>query len=178
MRSIAFLPRYKHTLLQIAVRRDSISANFIVQADEQPQKTVVEFAPFGDVSFVEKWRETLGTTPEAIQREAADLAQLARERYLADSRVGQRYMAAPQELQDHIARDPQCEVAGLVLLKCEWFADSQIIGLCHFRRTWCNNIVVDYLAKHPLTFLNSRIKGIGPSLRHTVCPGGYDASLL
>lgn len=140
-----------------------------MNVDEQPQKTVVKFATFDDVSFVEKWRETLGTTPEAIQREAADLAQLARERYLADSRVGQHYMTTSQDLHDHIARDPECEVAGLILLKCEWFAESQIIGLCHFRRTWCNNIVVDYLAKHPLTFSNTgearyRITGIGPVL--------------
>lgn len=56
-----------------------------------------------------------------------------------------------------------------MLLKCEWFPDSKIIGLCHFRRTWCNNIVLDYLAKHPLTLGNVRdeqykVKGIGPAL--------------
>ena len=130
---------------------------------------MVEFATFRDVSFVEKWRETLGANPESVQRDAVDLAQLARERYIADSKVGQPYIAAPGNMQEHIARDPQCEVAGLMLLKCEWFPDSEIIGLCHFRRTWCNNIVVDYLAKHPLTLRHTedpryKVKGIGPAL--------------
>lgn len=121
------------------------------------------------MSFVEKWRETLGTNPEPVQRDAVDLAQLARERYFADSRVGQPYIAAPGEVREHITHDPQCEVAGLMLLKCEWFPNSKIIGFCHFRRTWCNNIVLDYLAKHPLTLGNVRdeqhkVKGIGPAL--------------
>ncbi len=122
-----------------------------------------------DLSFVEKWRETLGTSPEPKQREAADLAQLARERFFADSKVGQPYLRTADDLDDQIHRDPQCEVGGFILLKCEWFADSKTIGLCHFRRTWCNNIVVDYLANHPLTLREAedgpqKVKGIGTAM--------------
>jgi hypothetical protein len=141
----------------------------IVEVSGKPHRVVVEFAALSDMSFVEKWRETLGAKPEPIQRDAVDLAQLARDRYFADSRVGQPYIAAPGDVRDHIARDPNCEVAGLMLLKCEWFPDSKIIGLCHFRRTWCNNMVLDYLAKHPLTLGHIednryKVKGIGPAL--------------
>jgi hypothetical protein len=141
----------------------------MVEVSTKPHKVVVEFSTSSDLSFVEKWRETLGTNPEPKQREAVDLAQLARERFLADSRVGQQYLTTPDDLRDHIARDPQCEVGGFILLRCDWFADSQIIGLCHFRRTWCNNIVVDYLASHPLTLRQSedaryKVKGIGTAL--------------
>jgi hypothetical protein len=113
--------------------------------------------------------KALGTNPESIQREAADLAKLAKDRYLADSGVGQSYIAAPSDVHEHIARDPECEVGGFILLRCDWFPESEIIGLCHFRRTWCNNIVVDYLAKHPLTLGRTKndrhkVKGIGPAL--------------
>lgn len=130
---------------------------------------MVEFATLSDLFFVEKWRETLGRNPTAIQRDAVDFAQLARDRYIADSRVGQPYIANSREVRDHIARDAKCEVAGLMLLKCEWFPDSRIIGLCHFRRTWCNNMVVDYLAKHPVTLGSTedgryKVKGIGQVL--------------
>ena len=36
----------------------------------------------------------------------------------------------------------------------------RIGGVCLFRRTWCNNLIIDYLAKHP----HAPMKGIGVSL--------------
>jgi hypothetical protein len=122
-----------------------------------------------DLSFVERWRATLGTNPDPKQKEAVELAQLARERFFADSGVGQPYLTRSEDLREQIDRDPQCEVGGFILLKCEWFIPSRIIGLCHFRRTWCNNIVVDYLATHPLALREAkdpqfRVKGIGTGL--------------
>lgn len=146
-----------------------IPAEFIVEVSTKPQKVLVEFATLSDLSFVEKWRESLGTNPEPAQRDAVDFAQLARERYFADSRVGQPYISAPGDMREHIERNPQSEVGGFMLLKCEWFLESKIIGVCHFRRTWCNNIVLDYLAKHPLTLGRAedaryKVKGIGPAL--------------
>jgi hypothetical protein len=50
---------------------------------------------------------------EPKQREAVDLAQLAQERFLADSRVGQQYLTTLDDLPDHIARDPQCPVVNI-----------------------------------------------------------------
>lgn len=139
-----------------------------------PHKAVVEFATFGDLSFVERWREALGTNPEPRQREGADLARLAKERYLADAGVDQPYISDAAEVKSHIEREPKCEIGGFILLKCDWFPESNVIGLCHFRRTWCNNIVVDYLAKHPLTLGSKRedrhkVGGIGPALLCFVC---------
>jgi hypothetical protein len=133
-----------------------IPAEFIVKVGANPQKVVVEFATtVSDLSFIEKWRETLGANPEPKQRDAADFAALARERFVADSKVGQLYLKTTDDLRDQIDRDPECEVGGLIL--------------CHFRRTWCNNIVVDYLANHPLTLSGAedaqhKVKGIGTAL--------------
>ena len=167
---VAFPFNSAHTLrTQVICIEPDFHMEFIVSVDDNPQKTVVAFATATDLSFVERWRETLGPLPGSLQREAVDLAQLARENYYADSKVGQPYIATSGEVRDHVSRDPQCEVAGLVLLKCDWFAASDVIGVCHFRRTWCNNLVVDYLAKHPLTLGSApephyKIKGIGPAL--------------
>ena len=109
-----------------------IPAEFIVEVSANPQKVMVEFATtVSDLSFVEKWRETLGTNPEPKQREAADLAELARERFVADSKVGQPYLRTADDLHNQIGRDPQCEVGGLILLKCEWFADSGSPSMCN-----------------------------------------------
>lgn len=146
-----------------------IAAEFFVGVNKVPHKAVVKFATFGDFAFVERWRETLGKNPEPLQRDAADLAKLAKERYVADTDVGQLYISAATDVQNHIESEPQCEIGGFILLKCDWFQDSDVIGLCHFRRTWCNHIVVDYLAKHPLTLGRQRedqykVGGIGPAL--------------
>jgi hypothetical protein len=143
---------------------------FIVKANTEPQKVVVSFATtIKDLSFVDRWRETLGAAPEFIQRDAVDLAVLARERLIADSCVGQTYIAKPEDMCEQIAHDPCCEVAGLMVLRCDWFPHSDVIGISHFRRTWCNNIVLDYLATHPLilgpSFDNKyRIRGTGQAL--------------
>lgn len=146
-----------------------IQTEFIVQVCTEPRRVVAGFAALSDLRFVERWRETLGSRPEPVQREAADLAHLAKERFFADSNVGQPYIADPLEIGEHIARDQQSEVAGFILLKCDWFLDSEVIGLCHFRRTWCNNIALDYLAVHPRNLAPSadpqhKVKGIGSAL--------------
>ena len=130
---------------------------------------MVEFATLSDLSFVERWRETLDADPDPKQKDAVELAQLARERFFADSGVGQLYLTRAEDLHDHINRDQQCEVGGFILLRCDWFIPSRIIGLCHFRRTWCNSIAVDYLATHPLAMREAkdpkfRVKGIGTAL--------------
>lgn len=153
-----------------ATHTKPITTEFIVSVNAQPHKAEVEFAEMlGDLSFVEKWREALGTNPEPKQREAVDLAQLARERFVADSRVGQPYLSTAEGLAGLIHGEPESEVGAFILLKCQWFSPSRFIGLCHFRRTWCNNIVVDYLATHPLilregTVDQVKVKGVGLAL--------------
>lgn len=163
------------TLWQVGIHGGlAIPTEFFVEVNGVPHKAVAEFATPGGLSFVERWRETLGANPEPIQWEAADLAKLARDRYLADSGVGQLYIGATADVKTYIEREPLCEIGGFILLKCTWFAESEVIGLCHFRRTWCNHIVVDYLAKHPLTLGSKRqdqhkVKGIGPALLSFLC---------
>jgi hypothetical protein len=70
-----------------------IPTEFIVEVSAKPQKVMVVFATtVSDLSFVEKRRETVGTNPEPKQRDAADSAQLARSRFVANSKVGQPYL--------------------------------------------------------------------------------------
>jgi hypothetical protein len=154
-------------LLAAQLGRPLDSMEIIVQANGEPHRAAIEFATAGDLGFVERWREALGATPTLLQRDAADFAQLARERYRADSTVGQPYISARGDIGKNVAEDPTGEVGGLALLKCDWFPGSHVIGLCHFRRSWCNNIVLDYLAIHPLTFIDDpkyKVKGIGTAL--------------
>ena len=116
---------------------------------EQRRATVV-FAELADLTFINEWRDKLGADTDSKRRDAVDLAQLAIDSYLAHTQIQQIYVNSVEEIATHpIKPDEHVEVAGFVLLKCDWFPDSGVIGICHFRRSWCNSIILDYLAVHP-----------------------------
>jgi hypothetical protein len=116
---------------------------------EQRRATVV-FAERPDLAFIDEWKDKLGADVDSKRRDAVDLAQLAIENFLAHTRIQQIYVKSVEEIATHpIKADEHVEVAGFLLLKCDWFPDSGVIGICHFRRSWCNSIILDYLAVHP-----------------------------
>lgn len=115
---------------------------------EQRRATVV-FAESTDLTFINEWRDKLGADTDAKRRDAVDLAQLAIDSSLAHTRIQQIYVHSVEDIATHIRDDEHVELAGFVLLKCDWFPDSRVIGICHFRRSWCNSIILDYLAVHP-----------------------------
>lgn len=53
----------------------------------------------------------------------------------------------------------------LVLAKSK-VPGAAMAGLCLFRRTWCNNVAVNYLAAHPREIVSEqgRFKGLGSCL--------------
>lgn len=53
-------------------------------------------------------------------------------------------------LRKIICEQPNTEVAMLAVMRASWFTPDNILGVCHFRRTWANSLYVDFLAKHPL----------------------------
>ena len=129
----------------------------------------VVFADHRDLGFIDVWRDKLGADTDAIRRDALDLAQLAIDTFLAHSRVQQIYVGSVEEIAAQSKADEHCELAGFVLMKCDWFPDSEVIGICHFRRSWCNNIILDYLAAYPFAAKPPEgypnvIKGVGSAL--------------
>jgi hypothetical protein len=116
---------------------------------EQRRATVV-FAELSDLIFINEWRDKIGADTDTKRRDAVDLAQIAIDSFLAHTRIRQIYVSSVEEIATHpIKADEHVELAGFVLLKCDWFPDSGVIGICHFRRSWCNSIILDYLAVHP-----------------------------
>jgi hypothetical protein len=119
-----------------------------VELNKCRQSASVIFAGQNDFGFLAEWREKLGDDKNPVRRDAVDFAHLALDRFSTHSAI-ESYAKSIGDIEDHIANNPKCEVASLVLLKCDWFPDSSVIGLSHFRRTWSNNIILDYLAVHP-----------------------------
>jgi hypothetical protein len=113
------------------------------------RRATVVFAELHDLSFINEWRDKLGENADTKRRDALEVAQLAIDSLLAHSKVQQIYVNSVEEIATQIKADEHVELAGFLLLKCDWFPDSGVIGICHFRRSWCNSIILDYLSVHP-----------------------------
>src|SRR5882672_10895043 len=135
-------------------------------------KAKVSFAQPADFGFAKIWRESIGDDKNPFRTDAVDYAVLAIRRFEASFELG-IYAKNLQDFSDHIASDSKVEVGGFVVLRCNWFPNSEIIGFSHFRRTWCNKIILDYLAVHPLIVrpkddATHKVRGVGTALMYFI----------
>ncbi len=142
--------------------------DFPVQLNKTRQTAKLVFAGQQDFGFVDAWRQKLGDDQNPVRRDAVDFAQLALDRFSTHSAI-QPYARSIGDIGDHIASNPKIEVACCVLLTCDWFPDSNVLGISHFRRTWSNNIVLDYLTVHPFITrppdgYSNAVQGVGTAL--------------
>jgi hypothetical protein len=120
----------------------------ILELNGKKEKAKISFAQAADFGFAKIWRQAIGDDDNPVRVDSVEFAQLAIKRYEASSELG-IYANSLTDFSDHIASNPKIEVGGFIVLRCNWFPDSEIIGFSHFRRTWCNKIVLDYLGSHP-----------------------------
>ena len=120
-----------------------------VELNGEQRRATVVFAGLPDLTFINEWRDKLGEDADTKRIDALEMAQLAIDSFLAHSKVQQIYVNSVEEIATQIKADEHVELAGFMLLKCDWFPDSGVLGICHFRRSWCNSIILDYLAVHP-----------------------------
>lgn len=142
-----------------------------LNGSERPAKAI--FAGKDDLEFAQEWRRLLGDDANPRRIDAVDFAEIAVHRFEAHSAI-EPYAKTIDDIGDHIENNPRSEVACLVLLKCDWFPDSKVIGVSHFRRTWTNRIVLDYLAIHPFSARPPDqypyiVQGIGSALLYFLC---------
>jgi hypothetical protein len=143
-----------------------------VELNKGRQKASAIFAERHDFGFASEWRKTLGGDTNPLRVDAVDFADLAVSRFQAHSEI-QPYAGCIEDIGDHIGHNPMCEVASFVLLTCDWFPASKVIGICHFRRTWSNRIILDYLAAHPFIVrppsnYSHVVRGVGTALLYVL----------
>ncbi len=141
----------------------------IVKLNGERRKASAVFAPLNDLTFINGWRDKLGDDPNIKRQDALEMAELAIHNAEAHSRLKQIYVTSTEEIGKHIDDDRHVELGALVQLKCDWFPDSGVIGVCHFRRSWSNSLVLDYLAVHPFIAdipddYEHKVKGAGSAL--------------
>jgi hypothetical protein len=108
----------------------------------------IAFACGADFSFLAGWRDELGEDENPYRRNSVEFAQLTQYRYSSHSDL-QPYATSIQDVLDHADNNPHEEVGCVVILTADWYPTSNVLGVCHFRRSWSNRIILDYLAAHP-----------------------------
>jgi hypothetical protein len=69
--------------------------------------------------------------------------------------------------------DPIAEVAALLIVRAEWHRPSPQLGFCLLRRSWCHNLLVDFLGTHPsLHRGGAKVRGLATGLMHFVMAVG------
>jgi len=139
-----------------------------VKLNGQTQKVKVIFAKPEDLKFVGEWKTALGEDQNPYRVDTVDFAQLAVKRYEASRGTG-IYANTLSDISDHIKTNSKVEVGAFVLLKCNWYPGTETIGYCHFRRTWSNKIILDYLGAHPhiakeLENATHKVRGVGKAI--------------
>lgn len=132
----------------------------------------VSFAQPDDFKFAKSWKESIGNDQNPVRVDTVEYAQQAVKKYEASFGSG-KYANSLKDFSDHIASNPKVEVGGFVVLRCTWFPGAEVIGFSHFRRTWCNKIVLDYLGTHPLIVrpqdnATHKVRGVGVALLYFV----------
>jgi len=131
-----------------------------------------------DLAF-RRWAKSArsGSNPRVV--DALELATLCFRRWREET-TKDRVADSFEDIEDLIQDNPYAEVAVLVLAKAPWLRDGSLVGLCHCRRTWSNNIYIDFLTVHPRLVRNKSVQGVGTALLYfvTCLAADMDAAVI
>ena len=122
---------------------------FPVVAEDELREAECRFAQATDIPPIKQWRQTITGRPEQALHDASEIGELACKWWVYFRQAGVFADNRP-DLLATLQRDPKAEVSMMLVAKAPWFRPSEVLGACHFRRTWTGQITVDFLAAHPL----------------------------
>ncbi len=115
------------------------------------------------------WLNSAETSSNPNVLDALELTKQAFRRWREEKASG--YVAESiEDIKDFIQDNPHAEVGQLVLARAPWMKKGTLVGLCHFHRTWSNNVFIDYLAMHPRLVRKHTmpLRGVGTALLYYV----------
>lgn len=144
-----------------------------IRVDTDFKEATLEFVTKRDFGFLKQWRSSIKNDRHPIRCDSVDFAALACKRFTAHAPT-EIYAQRVDDIAVHIQNNPRSEIANLVLVRCDWFEESNVIGVLHFRRSWCNNLIVDYLAAHPWSaerpaHCPTKVSGVGIAMLCFLC---------
>lgn len=135
---------------------------FQVLVDDEPQPVELVFGGTNELTLLSRWRAPKLVSQVAAVKDTLEFARLAskRWRYYRDTLP---FATDAAQFRDIVQSNPQAEVSMLLVLKALWFQHSSLLAFAQCRRTYCHNLVLEFLGAHPRVAgkLDPRIHGTG-----------------
>jgi hypothetical protein len=114
------------------------------------------------------WQAAARNEGNPKKLDSAELGVLAVRRW-QEGIAKRRVCESIADVRDRIQDNPHVECSLLLLARAAK-SDGGILGLAHLRRTWCNHILLDYLAVHPnfVGYAENPYAGLGTGLLYFV----------
>lgn len=145
----------------------SMIAKPFIQTPQGQRAIVIEFGRPADADKLRSWRSPRDAASHAMS-DALEFGKLAGKRWRYYLKRNEAALSL-EELTACIGKVPQAEIGFLVVAKSTWKPGPKMLGVAWCRRTWCNHIVLDFLAAHPSTLGAGRgYAGIGTALLYYV----------
>lgn len=114
------------------------------------------------------WRAELSSESDDRQRDSVEFLESALSKWrLYEAR--KRTAASKGQLMRLISKAPAIDALAILSVRAPWANLGKSLGICQFRRTWRNSIVIDYLAVHPSLLKPPKIiSGVGTALLYAV----------
>lgn len=143
--------------------------NFLVRADDRLRTVEAAFARESDLELLKTWKKWQPVSDNPHANDALEFSKLASKWWYYYHRQGVSATSMAQ-LKRLCQRHPHRETAFLVLARAPWHELAPILGLCCCRRTWCNNIVLEFAAVHPVVLSDSdrHVRGVGTGMLYSL----------
>src|SRR5438046_423977 len=92
---------------------------------------------------IDRWETSIGEDVTPPQRDAVEFARLAADRW-AEACRQKRTVSSINHLQLAINDHPRQELRLLAIANAKFMRRDSMVGITLFRRTWCNNIALDF----------------------------------
>ncbi|MCI0355933.1 MAG: GNAT family N-acetyltransferase [Acidobacteria bacterium] len=127
------------------------------------------YATKRDERAFRSWVKSAETSSNPNVLDALELTTQAFRRWREEKAKG-NLAESIEDIKDFIQDNPHAEVGQLVLARATWLKNGTLVGLCHFHRTWSNNIFIDFLAMHPRLVRKRTMpaRGVGSALLYYV----------
>lgn len=136
--------------------------HFQVLVDETPQPVEFVFARNTDLAAITRWRSPRVIEDMAAVRDTLEFARRATEhfRYYKQTLPVANSQA---QLRRSMRLDKSAEISMFFVARAQWYEPSRILAFAQCRRTYCNNLVLEFLGTHPRLVGNfgPRVSGVG-----------------
>ncbi|MBV8847479.1 MAG: hypothetical protein JO307_32110 [Bryobacterales bacterium] len=113
---------------------------------------------------IKRWDKSI-ESPSPSQRDSLWLAGHATRLWDQAHSFGETALSV-HRLKEMVIDNPRVEVSVLAVARAS--SNRRIIGLCNYRRTWCNSIALDVVTARP-DLIDKTASGVGVAFLHHIC---------